>query len=133
MVNNQLHSIKHFGLARLLLLLLLAQHAVTGVAMSAGDMPAATAEMSGMADVAAHDCGGMDMVGMNHTNSEQMEHDHQKCVDSGCADCVGSVAAAVSSNLFIATSPHSAVNWQWPARMQVTAESETLYRPPIQS
>ena len=130
MVNNQLHSIKHFGLARLLLLLLLAQHAVTGVAMSAGDMHAVTADMI---DVAAHDCGGMDMVGMNHVNSEQMEHDHQECVDSGCADCVGSVAAAVSSNLFIATSPHSAVNWQWPARMQVTAESETLYRPPIQS
>ena len=93
-------------------------------------MHAVTADMT---DPAAHDCGGMDMVGMNHANGEQMEHDHQECIDSGCADCVGSVAAAVSSNLFIATSPHSAANWQWPARMQVTAESETLYRPPIQS
>ena len=126
MVNKQLQSIKHLGPARLLLLLLLAQHAVTGVAMSG-------AEMAGMTDVAAHDCGGMDMVGMNHANSEQMEHDHQECVDSGCVDCVGSVAGAVSSNLYIETSPHAAVNWQWPARMQVTAESETLYRPPIQS
>ena len=101
--------------------------------MSGADMHAVAADMSGMTDVAAHDCSGMDMVGMNHANSEQMEHDHQECVDSGCVDCVGSVAGAVSSNLYIETSPHAAVNWQWPARMQVTAESETLYRPPIQS
>jgi len=130
-VINQLQSIKHFGLARLLLLLLLAQHAVVSVAMSgASDMHAANAIT---ADMAEHGCGGNNEVAMGHPDGGSMQHDHQQCADSGCADCVGSVAVAIVCSVAIVAPAHAAENWQWSARMPVTAQPEILYRPPIEN
>jgi hypothetical protein len=118
---------KYSGLARFLLLLLLAQHAVLSIAMPDGSEM--FAPDSTTTDMTMHGCGGEFTA--SHHEANQSQHDHQQCLDSGCSDCVVVTTIALSDNASAAIFLPVLMPEQQLGQPRISRESDALYRPPI--